>query len=74
MEAAITEITLEPSLSACIMKQKGEGGVGVGWVWRASQAAFFITIVIVEGEIWKRSLKFEHVAPPPHKRFDCRYP
>lgn len=32
---AITEITLEPSLSACIMKQEGEsggvsGGGGVG--------------------------------------------
>ena len=28
MEAAIIEITLEPSLSACLMKQKGEGGGG----------------------------------------------
>ena len=33
MEAAITEITLEPSLSACTIKQKGEGGGGVGWDW-----------------------------------------
>ena len=45
MEAAITEITLEPSLSACIMKQKGEGEVGL--VWRAGlpvgQARHFAT-------------------------------
>ena len=39
--AAIIEITLEPSLSACIVKQKGEGGdsVGVEWDWRPVRQA-----------------------------------
>ena len=50
-EDAITEITLEPSPSACIMKQKGEGGDvggGVGGVvcrvfCGSSQALFYHT-------------------------------
>ena len=36
MKAAITEITLEPSFSACIMKQEGESGGVVGGGVRGS--------------------------------------
>ena len=46
MEAAITEITLEPSLSVCIMNQKGEGGGGWDWL-PAGQGRQFVAGLVI---------------------------